>query len=849
MTSVGNSDIIMVINPPASIEAYQHRESCVVRIGLTIVLTFTAASAGFSQEPTAEHFTYFEENVRPLLVERCFRCHSEEEHEGDLRLDARSAILAGGESGAAIIPGNPDDSLLIDAVRYRSLEMPPDRRLPGSEVDVLVKWIEMGAPWPGVKDDEIPVPRRPGLAITDDDRNYWAFQSVSRPDVPDNPDSDWDDGNPIDGFVAAKLAEHALTPSAPATKRQLARRLYFDLIGLPPTFEQVAAFVADESPDACENLINELLERPQYGERWGRHWLDVVRFAQTNGYERDGEKPHAWRYRDYVIQAFNDDKPFDQFVMEQLAGDEIDDVTHESIIATGYYRIGVWDDEPDDKTAAVYEGLGDIVRTTGEAFLGLTIGCARCHDHKFDPIPQADYYSLLSFVRNVAPYGRDISQTHWELDPNSVFTPLVTSDSVEKWEQTQTALNKQIQSLKAEQNSADDANREDLKKKIAALQNQLKNPPWDVALSVREPGSDPPETRILVRGSHLTPGKVVEPAFLTVTGGPPPQFRPAAALTETPLVKLLQAQGVQATTRRRRVLAEWIAGAQNPLTARVIANRLWHHHFGRGIVATPNDFGKTGRPPTHPRLLDWLAAELVEHGWSLKHLHRTILLSKTWQQTSAPNPGHPGTEIDPDNRLLWRQNLRRVEAEVIRDSMLIVSGRLNPEMGGRGFFPSLSSEVLSTQSKSGSGWDNSDDTQRARRSVYIYAKRTLGVPMMEAFDMPVSDIPEPARQTTTIAPQALILLNSQFTDEQSTAFAERLLAVTDGTNESLIRAAFQSALARNPVGEEEQILSKFLAGYTHREINVAEDSTEIRRSAIEMLTRLVLNLNEFVYVD
>jgi hypothetical protein len=829
-----------------------------LRHGFFLLLIFHAVAVASGQEPTPEQSRFFEEKVRPLLVEQCFRCHSETKQEGDLRLDARSAILAGGESGPAVVVGKPDDSLLIDAVRYRSLEMPPDRRLPKSEVDVLVKWVEMGAPWPGSGDEDVLIPRRPGLAITAADRNYWAFQPIRRPDVPDDSTTTWDD-QPIDGFVFSRLAAKKLLPSRSASKRQLARRLYFDLIGLPPTYEEVEKFVADPSPQAFENLVNDLLNRPQYGERWGRHWLDVVRFAQTNGYERDHEKPHSWRYRDYVIRALNEDKPFDQFIKEQLAGDELDEVTHETIIATGYYRLGVWDDEPDDKIAAVHDGLADIVRTTGEAFLGLTIGCARCHDHKFDPIPQADYYSLLSFIRNVTPYGKDQSSTHWMLDPDAVFTPLVTADLAAQWKETRAKLQLQIDAKKKELESAADDKKEELKKQLAALEKQASTPPWDVALSVREIGSKPTETRIFIRGSHLTPGEAVEPAFLTVTGAPRPQLAAAPEESDSPLVTLLRAEGVQPTTRRRRVLADWIASAQNPLTARVIANRMWHHHFGRGIVPTPNDFGKTGRPPTHPQLLDWLASELIENGWSLKHLHRTILLSRTWQQSSIPEAEHQGVQVDPDNDLLWRQSLRRVEAEVIRDSMLAVSGRLNPEIGGRGFFPALSAEVLSTQSRAGAGWGTSDDRQRSRRSVYIFAKRTLGVPMMEAFDTPVPDRPEPARQTTTIAPQALILLNSKFVDEQAAAFAGRLIGPGEdsetASNAAICQRAIRLALARDATLGEVKVLSAFLDRSTAANRQSTDEGssttseTESRRAAVEQLARLVLNLNEFIYVD
>jgi len=807
------------------------------------VLILCSAQASLADDAETAHNTFFEEQVRPLLVKRCFRCHSEKKQAGHLRLDARRLILHGGDSGPAIVPGHPDKSLLIDAIRYRSLEMPPDRRLSEQEVNVLVRWVRTGAVWPGQTGDSLPVPRSPGLEITDEDRRYWAFQPLQQKAVPDDPSTDWDDSSAVDAFVLHRLTEQQLEPAAPASRRHLIRRIYFDLLGLPPSFEEVERFVEDKSPQAFEQLIEDLLQRSQYGERWGRHWLDVVRFAQTNGYERDDEKPDAWRYRDYVIRAFNSDKPYDQFILEQLAGDEIDHVTHDSIIATGYYRLGVWDDEPDDKTAAVNDGLADIVRTTGEAFLGLTIGCARCHDHKFDPIPQTDYYSLLSFVQNIAPYGRDKSQTHWELNPNAVFTPLVTPAAAEKWSAAVAELDIRLSELKGQLSQADDSRKDALKKEIAELEGRRNKPPWDQALSVREPGNQPPETRVLVRGNHLTPGRVVQPGFLSVFSPNPPDLTTVDRTDVPALVTLLRNQGVQPTTGRRRILAEWIASPANPLTARVIVNRLWHHHFGRGIVGTPNDFGTTGQRPTHPELLDWLAAELIENDWSLKHLHRIILMSRTWQQTSSPSSAATGLETDPGNRLLWKQNLRRVESEVIRDSILAVSGQLNPEPGGRGFFPDLSPEVLSTQSRSGAGWGQSDVRQRSRRSIYIYAKRTLGVPMMEAFDTPVPDRPEPARQTTTIAPQALILLNSEFVNRQAAALTDRILKETDGSSPEICRAAYRYSLARNPKPGEVRVLSDFLASLP--------DATagHPSRRAVEQIARLVLNLNEFVYVD
>ena len=768
------------------------RPSTVAMLGPCVLWTIVLTTAAWAEESQArsEAFRFFETKVRPLLAARCFKCHGPQKQQGGLRLDSQAGVLAGGESGAVIVPGSPRPSLLIEAVHYRSLEMPPDGKLSDQQIGVLTQWVRMGVPWPGAG-DVVPRPRQTGFWITDEDRQFWSFQPIRRPPVPNAVDTDWDDENPIDGFILDKLREHGFRPAPAATQRELVRRIFLDLIGLPPTPAEVQRFLADGSPRALSRLVDQLLSRPQYGERWARHWLDVVRFAQTNGYERDAEKPFAWRYRDYVVRALNSDKPFDRFIVEQLAGDEIADATHDSIIATGFYRLGVWDDEPDDKQAALYEDLDDILRTTGETFLGLTIGCARCHDHKFDPIPQADYYRMLAFVRNVSPYGKDVSETHWALNPDAVYTPLTTRESLARWRITSGQLAVRIAALKKQLDAAKGDARQQLEQDLKDLEKQQAEPPFDRALSVREPSSEVPVTKVLIRGNHLTPGEPVRPAFLTVFESEQPNLKPADG-TPSQVRDMLRELGPP-TSGRRRALAGWIASRENPLAARVIANRVWHYHFGRGIVSTPNDFGHTGQPPSHPRLLDWLASELIRNGWSLKHLHRLVVTSRTYRLSSSPPGqmqfGNPQSS-DPGNTLYWRQNLRRLDAESLRDAMLAVSGDINLEMGGRGIFPRLSAGVLSSQSRPGSGWDESDDAQLGRRSVYIYVKRTLGVPIMEAFDTPVPDKAEPARQTTTVAPQALMLLNSDFVSRQARSLAKRLLQETDGSPRSCIDRAY-----------------------------------------------------------
>jgi hypothetical protein len=716
------------------------RFSSLLLFALAVPLTAQDAAQPTADQPTLEQSKHFETKIRPLLAERCFGCHGPEKQKSGLRLDSREGLLVGGESGPAFDPEQPINSLLIGAIRYESLEMPPDRKLSEAEIDLLTDWFKQGAPWPGAPSGVVAV-RKPGLVITDEDRQFWSFQPVQRPAVPAVKHTA-SVHNPVDAFIIGKLEEQGLTPSPPTGRRELLRRLSFDLLGLPPSPAEVDRFVADNSPEAYERLVDDYLSRPEYGERWGRHWLDLVRFSQTNGYERDDEKPNAWRYRDYVIQSLNDDKPYDQFIREQLAGDELDEVTDAGRIALGFYRLGVWDDEPDDKRQAEYDELDDMLSTTGSVFLGLTIGCARCHDHKFDPIPQDDYYSLLAFVRNVKPYkvpGKEAEGV--------IFASLNGGGQ---------------------------------------------------ALTVFD-RTEPVKTQVLARGSAATPVKEVEPRFLKVLSTDPAGDAPVDPEPREGATSL----------GRRRALADWIASDTHPLTSRVIVNRLWHYHFGRGLVPTPNDFGQTGVAPTHPELLDYLASELVANDWRLKPLHRLIVLSATYRQSSAAD-NSMALAIDPGNNLLWRQNLRRLEAEAIRDAILTASGSLNPQMTGRGIFPALPPEVLATQSQPGRGWDQSSPAERARRSVYIFSKRTLGVPILESFDQASADSSQAARNTTTIAPQALILLNSSFTDDQALAFADRLLHEAGADPAAQVDRGFRIALGRLPTDRERQTALGYL---------------------------------------
>jgi hypothetical protein len=669
------------------------------------------------------------------------------------------ALLEGGDSGPAIVVGKAGESLLIKALRQQGeLKMPPRQLLPKAKVDDVALWIQKGAKWPGSTTSV--AEKRKEVEVTDKDRAHWSFRPVRRPAVPTVIQGEHT--NPIDQFIGVKLKEKGLTSSKPATARELIRRVTFDLTGLPPTAEEVDAFVKDSSTAAYERLVDRLLASPRYGERWGRHWLDVVRFAQSNGYERDGEKPNAWRYRDYVIDSFNADKPYDRFVKEQIAGDELEPVTDEGRIATAFFHLGVWDDEPDDKKQAEMDNLDDMVSTTGEAFLGLTVGCARCHDHKFDPIPQDDYYSMLAFLRNIKTTRNGSN----ELSSGSQV----------------------------------------------ALQAGGRT------LGVQEAGSVVAETHVLAAGQVARQGKRVEPRFPRVLCANNDQAIPRT-IHKTPT-----------TSGRRLALAEWMASKDNPLTARVMVNRLWHWHFGRGLVATPSDLGRNGALPTHPELLDFLASELMDGGWKLKRLHKLIVLSETYCQSSAYRADQAA--LDPGNELLWRQNLRRLEAEAIRDAVLATSGKLNLKMGERGIFPALPREVLETQSRPGDGWKTSSPEEQGRRSVYIFIKRTLGVPLLETFDFASPDKSSATRTTTTIAPQALTLLNSAFLEEQATALAARVTQLSKGDHAQEIQLMYRLALQRTPTEKEQQIARSYLA-----------------RANLAALGKLILNLNEFVYID
>ena len=823
------------------------------RLATLLLLPALLVSAAHGDDGVA----FFESRIRPLLVEHCIDCHGGAEPEGGLALDSR----AGWEGTGVIEPGKPEESLLIAAVRYDddSLVMPPEEaggKLSNAEIAALEEWVARGAPDPRESAADVSAGaagspatgaklRGRKFKITEADRAYWAFQPIVRPDLPTASASA--PQHPIDALLLAMLEEQGLSLSQAATPRELVRRAYFDLWGLPPSPEAVAAFEQNPSDEAWSRLVDRLLASPYYGERWARHWLDVVRYAESNGYERDGEKPNAWRYRDYVIDSFNDDKPYDQFVREQLAGDElamelVDGATADSgrawrdaIVATGFYRLHVWDDEPDSTIVAEYDDLDDVMVSTGAAFLGLTLGCARCHDHKFDPISQRDYYSLLSFFRGIDPYGQHKTGGGGR-GTGQITRPLATPAELERWQAEQrlkiAALEQRWAAASGGSSTAAvDATAKDA---IAAELKQAREaaPPFDDALAAVELGPSAKATHVLFRGEPQSPREEVAPAFPEVLGLPAPEL-PATSAEDK-------------STGRRRALADWIADEANPLTARVMANRIWQHHFGVGIVPTPDDFGHTGLPPTNQPLLDYLAAEFMASGWRMKHLHRSIMTSRAYRQSSWAGNQH-AQAVDSDDALLWRQRLRRVDAEVVRDAMLAVSGKLNAKRGGPSVFPTLSQETHSGQDAAGKGWQDSPAEEQNRRSVYLAVKRGLKIPLLESLDFANSTSPVGVRPVTTTAPQSLMLLNDRFVDEQAAALAERAAQESCCDTGALITRAFQLALQRQPSAAERAAVEGLLAD--ERRLAIEAGLADPDRQALVSFCRGLLNANEMIYID
>ncbi len=1101
---------------------------------------------------SAEDLEFFEIEVLPVLKKNCFRCHgAREKLKGHFRITSRAGLIQGGDIGPAVNLSDPGKSRILAMIGYKDPDhsMPPKSKLEDREIAIITRWVELGAPFgpkheihgkKKAEDDEFDPTR-----VSEHTKNYWAFRPVVEPQVPSVDDPAWS-ANPLDRFVYARLTEKDLKPNGPANRRELLRRAYYDLTGLPPTLEEVEAFEKDTSADAFEKVVERLLDSPQYGEKWGRHWLDLVRFAESNGYERDSLKPMAWAYRDYVIRSFNEDKTYDRFLREQLAGDELDEVTPDSIAATGFYRLGLWDDEPVDREKARYDYLDSILATTSEVMLGLTVGCARCHDHKIDPIPSRDYYRLLAFFQNISPHGKgkanlvsvagpeakkrfdervqakeaaetalhtevyDIEQrflaTASEKFPQLVSLPTASSDLVElgyrfyrdSWKklppfdelkhETAGRISHNFISLRPASRpdamglvfegrlrvprdgeyrfhlDAKDGSRLIVAGEVVTTRdgrgrkrhegrielakgyvpfrleyfNHSGKPLLDVQWSGPDfqrrrlcLGDDGDSTTLLADarkgaqawsytfeepkaadwmsleyelqherngwkrgpsgfGRRGTPGTVVRtewhgqdiwlrrefevraaPRTLTLwihhdenaevylngkliktLSGYKVRYeaielgREAAEILREGtnvvaihcrntgagqyidaglgdragignLADLIAAHGAEVlgadirkryiaardeleksrktkltfeshsvmavgergrrkthilrrgnpklaaeevtpgflevlsppepeivdrgkTSGQRRVLADWIVHPDNPVTARVAVNRIWQFHFGRGIVRSSNNFGRIGDRPTHPALLDWLAATFVKKGWSMKALHRLIMLSRTYQMSSRGQD--EGLAADPTNDLLWRFDMRRLTAEEVRDSILVSTGTLNLKMGGPSFYPHLSPEVLATSSTGAGKWGKSSNEDRNRRSVYIMIRRSLQDPMLTTFDFADTDSSCAVRFSTTVPTQALLLLNSHFVNVQAEKFAARLRKEAGAEVEKQVSRAFEIALSRRATAKEIARGLVFLK-------ELQEGAGLSAEAALDRFGLLILNLNEFMFID
>jgi hypothetical protein len=775
-----------------------------------VVCAIIGIPAGFVQGEDAQRQAekFFETHVRPLLVEKCQQCHGEEKQRGSLRTDSISSLLTGGESGPALVPHEPDESLLIEAIRYESYEMPPDGQLSEKEIGILVKWVEMGAPWPGGTREVRPTSQ--DSPISDEDREFWSFRPIQEVPVP-QAGGDWP-RNDIDRFIFRKLDENGLTPAPEADRIHLVRRLYFDLIGLPPTPEQIDAFLSDSSPDAYEKLVDELLESERYGEHWARFWLDLVRYAESDGFRKDDYRPDAWRYRDYVIDAFNQDKPYDRFVAEQLAGDEIAPHDPHALAATGFLRHGIYEYNQRDARTQWHDMLNDVTDTVGDVFLGMGMGCARCHDHKFDPILQKDYFRLQAFFANIAfrddvPLAtpeeiaeHDRQLQEWEEATREIREKLdaleqpklqaMEKNAVEKFPEDlqeiyakpvseRNALEMQLVHLMYlqvldKQRSLGNSFKGEAKEEWEGLKQQLAEfddltpKPLPTGRTVSDYHNETPAIFI---PSKQRLGEV-EPGFLTI-------FDPSTAdIVPVPDLE---------STGRRATLAQWLTKPDHPLTTRVIVNRIWKEHFGTGIVATPSDFGHLGEQPSHPELLDWLAREFVAHGWSLKWLHREIVTSATYRQ-EALRQDEQASRIDPDNRLLWRANVRRLAAEQIRDALLAVTGELQHADGGSA--------------------QNAESSKR--RSIYTRVQRNKPDALLSVFDFPDRMSSTGDRNTTTSPTQALLLFNNEQLIQRAEAFAKRVTERVGEAGESRIREAFRLAFGRDPGGDELVRLADYL---------------------------------------
>jgi hypothetical protein len=807
--------------------------------------------------PNPEHLRFFEAQIRPLLADHCLECHGRKNEKGGVRLDSLAAMVRGGDSGPAIVPGKPDDSLLMEAVRYEGYEMPPSGPLADEQIEALETWIRIGAPWPGAtgneSQDQTPssdaMKRSAAEQFDDQDRAWWAIAPVLKVTVPTEQGQRWA-RNEIDHFVARQLNRNGLTPAGPASKETLIRRLCLDLTGLPPTPAQIESFLQDESDDAYEKLVDRLLESPAYGERFARHWLDVARYADSDGYRADFARPNAWRYRDYVIRSLNDDKPYDRFVKEQIAGDELYPHDPAAHIATGFLTHGIYEYNSRDVVGQWDIMLNEITDTIGDVFLGVGMQCSRCHNHKFDPILQKDFFALRAFVEPILIDRETVCATKaqreefakadaiWKEKTEAIRTELAEREAkyrdkakniavikfpasiqamMQKPEQERTPREHQLAELAFRQvdfeyTRMDNHFSEADKDRILSLRRELqkfdsiKPEPLPLAQAVRNTGRFAPPTLIPKKQIEVAPG------FLTILGDQPLREKSTTLVsTAAGDPRSGQSQTVTETTDshalgRRSELANWIADAKNPLSTRVIVNRVWQSHFGRGLAPNASDFGVLGGTPSHPALLDWLTARFLESGWRLKPLHRLIVTSATYRQSCRHENSSRLMEIDPRNQWYWRGDVRRLDAEQIRDSILSVSDRLD---------------------LAASGPAASDD--KYRRSIYTVVKRNSRNPLLDAFDLPLFFSSTASRDTTTNPLQSLMLINSQAMLDHAKRLADRVAGESD---DAAIEQLWQLVYGRSPGTAELRSAKRFVGSQMQR----YSGTSELAKEAIETST-------------
>ncbi|MEQ9410679.1 MAG: DUF1549 domain-containing protein [Fuerstiella sp.] len=798
---------------------------------LLVALLLTSVSAGQSGEISPEHRTFFENRIRPVLVKHCYECHSHaaDTLSADYALDTRDGLRGGSAAGdVAVIPGDPANSPLLLALRYSSdaLQMPPEEQLPESVIADFEQWIRMGAPDPRTEDPEV-LRRRAREASAG---KLWSLQPPLMPDLPAVSDTAWP-RSAIDRFVLARLEARDLHPVADADPRKLVRRVHFDLTGLPPAPDVVESFTANPTPSAYAKLVDELLASPHFGERWGRHWLDLARYAESSGMEFNFTYPHAWPYRNYVIDSFNKDKPYDRFLTEQLAGDLLpaDSAAErdENNLATGFLAIG-----PKRHNAGTTEFRMDIVddqiRATSEAMLGLTVGCARCHDHKFDPVPTADYYALAGiFLSTKTLHGT--TKIKYSRHPSELvaFGP----DADERHQQCQDYQKKlkeaekqlsdreaELKKLKREEQKQAETDVQNLKKQVAQLKANAPEPPrYGMGASEGEPS----DTSVAVGGDPGSKGDTVPRGFLSC-------------------VKLEQLPEVPETASGRLELARWITARDNPLTARVFANRVWHHLFGRGLVPSVNNFGVLGERPSHPQLLDYLAVRFMDDGWSVRKLIRRTVLSRAYQLSTRKDADL--YRADPENTLVWRMTPKRLEIEPLRDAILAVSGRLD-----RSRPDGSPVTALGQQLARGVAWEKLNPPSH-HRTVYLPVVRLYASHMHQEFDFAASSLVVGDRAETTTSQQALFFLNNEFVLEQSGATASLLIERHPENVEQQLRLGWQRALSRQPTAAELQVVQDYLKRTANALADEYEDAEERHQVALASYIQTLFGSAEFRYL-